>query len=111
MSEQRIMDGEWRLLEDDPVTGHAKWFLQLDENRFVIKDVYYQTDALLDANAARLNDSLGKRWGDGQIAASIPLNVFFDKLAEPLRQKDRGYIKRFLNDADNAKFRTFRGRV
>lgn len=111
MSEQRVMDGEWRLLEDDPVTGHAKWFLPIDDKHFVIKDVYYQTDALLDANADRLNDSLGKRWGDGQVAASIPLNVFFDQLAEPMRQKDRGFIKRWLNDSDHARFRTFKGKV
>lgn len=108
---ERVMDGDWRLLDYDEASGHARWFQQVDDTHFAIKDVYYETDALLDANAEKLNGSLGKRWGDGQVAASIPLNVFFKELAEPMRQKDRAYVKRWLNDGDHARFRTFGGRV
>lgn len=68
----------------------------------------------LAENKRKLADSQTKRFGDGQIVASIPLNVLFDpatQLAEKLREGDRDHLKWFL-DRDEAKpWRTFRGRL
>ena len=111
MSGARVMDGDWRLFSDDPMMGVQEWFLQVDEKHFAIKTVYYETDKLLDLNQQRANDSIGKRWGDGQVAASIPMNLFFDKLGEAVQANDQAYIKRFLNDPDNARLRTFGGSI
>lgn len=68
-------------------------------------------DPLLDQNARDLNDSLGKRFGDGVRAASIPLDIYFRELVPAKKQGDDKYIRRWLNDPDHEKFRTFRGKL
>jgi hypothetical protein len=110
MPEQRIMDGGWRLLFDDPQASKAVWIYD-DAEKTVIKTVYYATEELFDFNAARMNASLNERWGDGRVAASVPLNVYFQHLAQAQTEGDQAYVRRFLNDPDNAKFRTFKGKI
>lgn len=66
---------------------------------------------VLDANRRAYNESYGKRWGDGQIVASIPLPLYFGNLGEALKNGDQAYVKRYLNDSDNVKLRTWRGKL
>jgi hypothetical protein len=106
----RVMDGDWRLFSEDKDAGTKTWFLDIGDH-LVFRTDYYAKDELIDLNTARANDSIGKKWGDGQIAASVPLPLFYQKLAEPTRQKDHAYIRRFLNDPDHARLRTFGGRI
>ena len=105
-----IYDGDWRLFEHDPVTGVTKWLMELPNG-----DVVMRTDTpvegVLDANQAALNASLGKRWGDGQRVASIPLAVWRKELMEAEQQQDDKYISKWLNDIDHQKLRTFGGKV
>lgn len=104
-------DGEWRLLSDDPAVGIRKWYMMLDNGNQVIKTEYYAWEAVKAANKADYNASLGKRWGEGQRTASIPLPMFYKFLGEASRQKDEKYISRWLNDPDHRAFRTFHGKV
>jgi hypothetical protein len=110
MTVSDIRDGDWRLLDYDPETGVKRWYLHLDNNMSVIR-TETPVDDLLAENAEAYNNSLASNWGDGQRVASIPLNIYFEQLAEARKNGDRNYIKRWLNDSDHAKFRTFKGRV
>lgn len=100
----------WHLIQDNPMTG-VRTFMMEDDNYIVLKEEHYISDALLARNKELYNDSLGQRWGDGKIAASIPQGLWFANLAEARTNKDEKYIKRWLNDSDNRAFRTFHGRV
>lgn len=99
---------EWKILSQDP-DGTVTYFMDIG-NAWVVKTETPVDDLLAD-NRAKFNDSLGKRFGDGKVVARLPLNLFFDKLAEPMKQRDRKFIRRFLNDGDNAAYRTFKGNI
>jgi hypothetical protein len=99
---------EWKVLKRDE-DGTVTYFMDLGD-RWAIK-TETPVDALLDWNRAEYNASNGKQFGDGKVVARIPENLFYDKLVEPMRQRDRRWLKKFLNDADNRAFRTFRGDV
>lgn len=104
----------------DPFKGAGKimsasprkvvWFLELDDGN-IATATQELVSPILDNNQEVLNNSAGQRWGDGKVVASIPLDYYFDKIAPAKRAGDDAYIKRFLNDSDNRKFRTFGGRI
>ena len=104
-----IKDGNWELMEHDPKTGRMVWMLRQDDKTIFRTD--YPVNAIIDENQRRFNASLNKRYGDGQVVASIPLNVYNEKLAEAQSQGDDDYISKFLNDRDNSKLRTFHGKL
>jgi hypothetical protein len=65
-----------------------------------------------EANAVEANANDGRRWGEGRVAARIPLHILYGKqLGEAFKDGDDSYLKKFLNDPDNAWMRTFRGRL
>lgn len=99
---------DWKLLSRDP-DGTVTYFIDNGDSWILRTET--PIDDLIEANKAEFNESAGKRFGDGKVVARIPLNLFFDKLAEPMKQRDKHYISRFLNDGDNAVFRTFKGNV
>lgn len=68
-------------------------------------------DPIFEANREKLNASANKRFGDGQIVASYPIDFFFKKIVPAKKAGDDAYIKRILNDSDYSKLRTFRGRI
>lgn len=68
-------------------------------------------DELLARNRESFNDSHGKRFGDGKIIASVPLNVFYRDFAARLKDGDEDFVKHWLNSDQNRPYRTFRGRV
>lgn len=110
MTPSDITNGDWRLLSHDPQTGVTNWWLDLGNGTAVIR-TDTPVDELLDDNAEAYNNSIGQRFGNGQVVASIPLNIYHEQLAEAQREGDRKFVKRWLNDADNQKFRRFRGNV
>lgn len=99
---------EWKVLSRDP-DGTVTYFMDIGD-AWVVK-TETPVDDLLAANREDFNNSLGQRFGDGKVVARLPLNLFFDKLAEPMKQRDRKFIKRFLNDSSHAAFRTFKGNI
>lgn len=104
-----VYDGDWRLFRHDPITGTKVWHLDLGTHIVVRTET--PVDELFDQNAEDLNNSIGQRWNDGRRVASIPMDVFFKYLNEANQNGDQAYIKKWLNDADNAKFRTFSGKL
>ena len=107
---QDVINGDWVLFSEDPMTGQRVWTCDLGTH-IAVKREFLASEALFDRNRELANDSTGKRWGDGQVAASIPLNVYFEHLAEARKNNDSKYIRRWLNDSDHRKFRTFEGKL
>lgn len=103
------MDG-WRLISDNPELGVRHYELEMD-NMTVIRTEHYAIPAFMEANKALYDASDGQRWGEGKVAARIPLSVLYGELAEPMREGDKDYIKKFLNDFDNRGYRTFKGQL
>jgi hypothetical protein len=112
-----IPDDAWKLVEvtEDFMRYEAPLErLATGDVVYVRKTVPRGLTALLEDNKQALNDSYGKRFGDGQIVGRIPLNVLFDpklQIAEKIREGDRDHIKYFLNSEAALPYRRFRGKV
>lgn len=112
-----IPDDAWKLVEVTPDFMRYEAPLErlaTGDVVYVRKTVPRGLDALLEDNKQALNDSYGKRFGDGQIVGRIPLNVLFDpklQIAEKIREGDRDHIKYFLNSEAALPYRRFRGKV
>lgn len=102
----------FRATETDPVTGIVtEWYVDEHSDKVVTRRYNPATDNIIDRNKALHADSQHKRWGDGRVAASVPLEIFDKDLHEAFVNDDHAYIKRWLNDPDHRHFRTFRGNV
>ena len=105
-----IMDGAWRLVEWDAATQRSIWSM-FDGEKTVFR-VDQPADKILEANAEAEKETMGRRFGDWNRVASIPLQMYHNSgFAEAYAQGDLQWVGRFLNDSDNAKLRTSRGRV
>ena len=109
-TDMEIRDGDWILIDHQPATGRTVWAFHHGDGRITTR-TDYPVEQMINQNKAMLNSNLGKRWGDGQVAARIPKNLFYEKLAPAIEQDDDKYVSKFLNDSDNAAFRTFGGKV
>lgn len=111
MEEHRPGPG-FRFFGYDKVKQILEWARTDDDGNVVICTQHLVTGDLLDLNRSAENDSAGKRFGDGKVVARIPEHILYSSgLAEAVREHDKRFISRFLNDPDNKHFRTFRGRV
>lgn len=100
-----------RLFSRDALTGVTKWFHYDDATEEVTIETVQELDAALEQNLKRRNNQTRlDRWGDGKIVASIPNTIYAELLASG-KYKDEAYMKRWLNDPDNRKYRTFLGKV
>ena len=95
--------GNWVMVED--TDAFRRWELDLGD-RVLIKTEHKGTPQLLDENAGKRADNAGTRWGDGQMAASIPLNLYYASgYAEASRHRDIKWMRRFLADHPRLKTR------
>lgn len=104
--------GDWELYETTP--HYRRWIMHLKGDQYVMKTEFLGDDELVEQNRQDYNDSIGKRWGDGQVVARIPLNKLFDpreQIVENLQQGDRDHLKWWLNSEAALPYRTFKGRV
>jgi hypothetical protein len=68
-------------------------------------------DPIIEANKQRRNDKAGEPWRDGDILASIPMDLYFRKI-QPMRDAgDEKALRRWLNDSDNRAFRNREGQA
>ncbi len=105
-----IRDGEWTLFDHDFKLKRTVWVRSNPDGSQTFRTDYAVEDTI-EANATmRANVSQGWQ-GDWHKVASIPLNIYHDKLAEAVKQDDMAYLSRFLNDSDNRAWRTKEGRV
>lgn len=106
------LDG-FRLVEADPFTGTAE-YMKYDQaaGTLTLRRIQYGFDDFISHNRHRLEVNDSKGWGDGQVAASIPLGLYHDLgFAEARANKDTKWIHDKLNDSDYSKFRTKSGNL
>jgi hypothetical protein len=98
--------------EHDPEIGRTVWLVFDDRGNLKGAHVEQDADMIIEANAEAEKATHGVRMGDYQRIASVPL-TFLEKsgLGDAIDGHDRRYLSKILNDSDNAKFRTSRGRV
>lgn len=107
----QIKDGDWTLFQWDAEGQRAIWYMEQD-GQLVWRIDQHGIDALLDDNEIARKATEGKRFGDWVRVASVPMNVLSDSgMLEATREKDDRFVNRWLNDGDNSKFRTSRGKL
>ena len=105
-----IWDGAWKLMQHDAPTGRSVW-MTLQDEQYVFR-VDMPLDDIFDVNREMEAVSHGQRFGDYNRIASVPHHLVHKTgLADAVRQRDDGFLKRFFNDSDFRKFRTSRGSV
>lgn len=103
--------GNWTLIEDDPIRGIRRYRMDIDDRHAVQRTEYYRTEELLAHNAQDRSALAGQRWGEGQLVARMPLNVFWKELSAAQIEGDEKFVNRWLNDADHARFRVKEGKL
>lgn len=105
-----------RFFDRDELTGITQFYhYDASNDTFLIEDVQ-DIEGIVENNKRRFNEfTSGKdRWGDEfderTHVARIPM-VVYQELLTSGAYRDRAYMKRWLNDPDNAVFRTRPGRV
>lgn len=105
-----IHHGPWRLIDWDPALGRMLWVAHEDGK--VHYRVDYVIDDLVRSNAEARTDSAGRRHGEWERIASMPLNFFYDSgLAQAMAEGDRKYTAKILNDSDYRAWRTKESKV
>lgn len=105
-----IRDGNWMLMAHDPVTQRSVWMTEQD-GQYVFR-VDMPLNDIFDANAEAEKATHGVPFGDYVRVASVPHHLVYQNgLNDAIEQRDDKFIAKVLNDSDNRKFRTSRGRV
>ena len=104
----KVRDGDWVLFDYDIQTGRQVWSLQNDDGSTTFR-TDYPVEPTIDLNQAQRNLAQPGWSGDYHHVASIPLNIYHDQLGEASRQDDQRFINKWLNDSDNAAWRTKEG--
>lgn len=106
-----------RLFDRDPYLGITEVFHALDDGAFAIETIQ-DVEPILEANKRAFNEFTSGRdgWGDGATldhkshVARIPAVIHADLRRKGIIQ-DQARLKAWLNDPDNAVFRTRPGNV
>lgn len=110
---ERIPDDAWELYEMTPT--YRRYFCVLDdEGTIAQKTEYLGNDTLIDLNQELLNDSHGKRFGDGQVVARLPPNILYNsehEINKKMQEGDWDHLTWWLNSEKAKPFRTFRGNL
>src|SRR5262245_25497519 len=101
--------GGWVTTDENESYIHQE--LVLGPGQVLLRTLHKNTRALLERNRRLLNENAGKRWGDGQVVASWPLNIYMHMFAEAKKNLDQKYITKKMNDIDYRNFRTFPGDI
>lgn len=100
-----------RLFSRDPTFGVTKWWHYDADTDVATIETVQDVEPLLDRNASLQNNVTSlDRWGDGKIVASIPMSIYAEFLASG-KINDQAFMRRWLNDRDNRKYRVRPGRV
>lgn len=101
-----------RFFGHDPLTGITEFFHYDESNDTFLIEARQDIEPIVEAARASFNEftSPRDRWGDHQRVAFIP-NVVLQQLMLEGKLWDQAYMTRWLNDPDNAVFRTRPGVV
>jgi hypothetical protein len=108
-----IREGDWELDHELSIIGVRYVWKRWDGQQLTVR-TDYPVDNIIAANTAERNDTSGRHFGEISKVASIPIGLLNDPktgLSEAFRQQDIGFLKRWLNDSDNAAFRTHEGHL
>lgn len=110
-----IRDGNWTLFSHDAEMGRTIWETQATDRRgnpITVYRIDYDVTNLLNENLEEYNNAQRGWKGDWHKVASVPHNILhgsgFEKAME---QRDDKWVKRWLNDLDNKKWRTKPGTI
>ena len=105
-----IRDGEWTLHSSDLKRGKYVWCRQNPDGTTTVRTDSV-VDDVLDSNKAQRNLA-SKGWaGDWHHVAAVPKAILWDQLMPASIQGDEKFVSRWLNDSDNAAWRTKTGTV
>jgi hypothetical protein len=100
-----------RLFSRDATMGITKWFHYDEATEEVRIETVQELDPILEKNLKMRNNQMRiDRWGDGKIVASVPM-VIYGEWVTSGKVNDQAFLTRWLNDPENLKFRTFKGKV
>lgn len=101
-----------RLFSRNALTGITEWFTYDEDTDQVYMTAEQDVTRLTDVNVAAQNEVAERsmKWGEFAHVATIPMSIYAEWLLKG-RDKDPDFIKRWLNDRDNRKFRVRLGRV
>ncbi len=105
-----IRDGEWTLFEADIKRGRNIWYRYEPDGSKTYR-IEERFDKILDANADQAKISKSDWGGDWHHVARVPQGVAFRELVEAHAQGDEKYLNGWLNDSDNAAWRTKGGKL
>lgn len=101
----------FRFQERNPHTGLiTRWWVD-ESGRVGVQRVNPAIHDIVDRNKAIQSEMAGKKWGDGKVFASVPLEVVEKELWGAIKANDQKYIKKWLNDSENRDFRRKLGNV
>lgn len=105
-----VYDGPWRLFNYDYLTGRSIWVLHEDGKIHFRVD--YPVENLIRSNAEANAETSRHKFGEFVRVAAIPTNIYYDSgLNQAQNEGDRAFVKRWLNDSDNQKWRTHEGHI
>jgi hypothetical protein len=110
-----IVDGDgFTLLKFDPATQVSVWIKHEADGRTIIRHDQPLGDIFTANHEANVATN-GQKFGDWVRVASVPTHMTHGDalggLGQAVRERDKKHIARVLNDPDNQKLRTSRGRV
>jgi hypothetical protein len=105
-----IKDGDWTLFSSDIKRGRHTWVRHNPDGSQTFRTDYV-VDPTIEANTAMRNMASPGWKGDYHKIASVPLNIYWDKLHQSVEQEDDRYLSKWLNDSDNRAWRSKDGRV
>jgi len=105
-----VRDGDWTLFSSDIRLGRHTWRRENSDGTSTFR-TDYAVDPTIEANTAMRNMATSGWKGDYHKVASVPLNIYWNKLHDAVQQDDDRFVSNFLNDRDNAAWRTKEGRV
>ncbi len=98
------------MIDHEMATGRTVWMTEQD-GQYVFR-VDMPLDDIFDQNNDAVIETIGRKFGDYNRVASIPHHLIYQNgVDDALQQQDGRWLSRWLNDADNRKFRTSRGSV
>lgn len=108
----RIPDDQWEFegFSDGGTSRTFIYWVDKENGVFFRKKENVIEQELIAENQERYNQSQGVRFGDGQVVARVPMNIFYRDIAPRLKQGDKEYNKWWLNHDDNRMWRNFRGK-
>lgn len=105
-----VRDGDWTLFDSDIKLGRYVWVRQNEDGSQTFRTDYHVDQTINDNKAFR--NMLNPGWkGDWHRVASLPPAIAYGDFGEAMKQGDDKWISKFLNDGDNAAWRTKDGTV